>query len=135
MNVYLAGRFSKRHVLHKLGKFLEENGHKIVSRWTLPGTDHIKIVGLSAQAADSERQRFASEDIADIRECDWVVSLMEPPRNNSRGGRHVEFGYAMALYKHLTIIGPRETVFHHLGAVEHFDTIDDFKKGTRYLRR
>jgi nucleoside 2-deoxyribosyltransferase len=135
MNVYLAGRFHKRHVLHELGKFLEEHGHRVVSRWTLPNTDHVNPAGLSEQAADKERHRFAVEDIADIRHCDWMVSLMDEPRSKGRGGRHVEFGYALALYKKLTIIGPRETVFHHLAQVEHFETIDDFKKRTRYITR
>ena len=80
------------------------------------------------QAADDERLRFATEDVIDIIKCDWMISLMEVPRSNSRGGRHVEFGMALGLGKRLTIIGPRETVFHHLPRVEHFDTTEEFIK-------
>ncbi len=58
--------------------------------------------------------------------ADAVVSLMELPRNNGRGGRHVEFGYALGLGKLMFIIGPRETVFHHLDEVRHFDTSEEF---------
>lgn len=126
MNIYLAARFSKRHIVHEIGKELEKNGHKIVSRWSLPGSDHVKKVGLSEQAEDAERRRFAMEDLEDVKAADWVVSLMEPPRNDGRGGRHVEFGFALALGKELTIIGDRETVFHHLDEVEHFDTVESF---------
>jgi hypothetical protein len=55
-----------------------------------------------------------------------MISLMEEPRNNSRGGRHIEFGMALGLGKRLTIIGPRETVFHHLDEIEWFQTTEQF---------
>jgi hypothetical protein len=80
---------------------------------------------MSVQAADHERQRFAMEDYADLLKADCTISLMETPRNNSRGGRHVEFGIAVALGHRLMVVGPRETVFHHLPEVEHFDTWEE----------
>lgn len=122
MNIYLAARFSKRHVVHDIGKALEALGHIIVSRWSCPDSDHLVPTGMSAQAADDERRRFAIEDLEDIDKADWVVSLMEEPRNNSRGGRHVEFGYALAKGKRLSVIGPQETVFHHLDEVEVYES-------------
>lgn len=131
MKIYLAARFSRRHEAHALGKILQEHGHKIVSRWSLPNSDHVVPVGMSAQAADSERLRFATEDVIDVVDCDWMISFMEMPRGNSRGGRHVEFGIALGLGKWLTIIGPRETVFHHLERIEHFDTTEDFIKSLK----
>jgi len=126
MKIYIAARFSKRHDAHNLGVALRVLGHTIVSRWSLPDSDHVKPVGLSEQAADKERERFATEDLEDIEACDWCVSLMETPRNDSRGGRHVEFGYAMALKKKLIIIGPKETVFHNLPQVKHYKTVPEF---------
>lgn len=127
MNIYLASRFSRRHECHALGKQLEKYGYKIVSRWTLPDSDHIVASGISQIAADKERERFALEDLEDIDKCDIVVSLMEDePRNNTRGGRHVEFGYAIAKGKELVVIGCRETVFHHLPEVHHFETVEDY---------
>ena len=57
--------------------------------------------------------RFASEDLEDIRRADVVICFTEEPRsNNSRGGRHVEFGYALGLGKTIVIVGPRENVFY-----------------------
>lgn len=125
MKIYMASRFSNRHILQGWQDDLIAMGHEIVSRWSLRGSDHQIPVGLSRQASDDERNRFAVEDIEDIDRCDCMISLMLEPRNNSRGGRHVEFGYALAKNKRLIIIGPRETVFHHLTEVEHFDSWSD----------
>ncbi|KKN66514.1 hypothetical protein LCGC14_0470480 [marine sediment metagenome] len=133
MRVYFTARFSRRHECHALGKILETHGHTIVSRWTLPDTDHILPVGMSEQADNETRLRFANEDLSDVEDCQWCISLMENPRNNSRGGRLIEHAHAYAMMKfkinnvqRITIIGPRETVFHHLIDIEHFDTIDGF---------
>jgi hypothetical protein len=124
--VYLAARFSRRHECHALAKALQAKGYQITSRWVKPEADHVLPTGISAQAADDERRRFATEDVADVQAASWTISLMEEPRSNTRGGRHIEFGIALALGHRLTIIGPRETVFHHLPQVEHFDTIEQF---------
>ena len=124
--IYIAARFSRRHEANRLARWLMKRGHTITSRWVKPETDHVLETGLSAQAADVERRRFAMEDCVDVRACDWMISLMEEPRSNTRGGRHIEFGIALGLDKRLTIIGPRETVFHHLDQVEHFATVEAF---------
>lgn len=126
MKFYIAARFSKRPECHALAKKLMELGHEITSRWVKPESDHVKPTGLSQQAADAERQRFALEDVQDVEACEAMVSLMEEPRNNGRGGRHVEFGMALALGKANFIIGPRETVFHHLPEVFQFDDEEQF---------
>lgn len=129
--VYIAARFSRRHEANALAQSLKALGHSITSRWVKPDTDHVIPVGQSKQAGDDERRRFAIEDCEDVRACSWMISLMQEPRDNSRGGRHIEFGMALALGKRLTIIGPRETVFHHLDQVEQFDSADDFLAALR----
>lgn len=126
MEIYIAARFSRRHEANALAQFMKKQGHTITSRWVLPDSDHLLPRGMSGQAADDERRRFAIEDIEDVHACDWMISLMQIPRNNSRGGRHVEFGIALALGKRLTVIGPRETVFHHIARVQHFDNMAEF---------
>jgi hypothetical protein len=113
VRIYIAARFSRRPEANALARALQKKGHVITSRWVKPDSDHVVATGLSQQAADSERRRFAIEDV-------------EEPRSNSRGGRHVEFGMAVALKHRLTIIGPRETVFHHLPEVEYFGTVEEF---------
>ena len=124
--IYIAARFSRRPECNALAHKLQALGHTITSRWVRPGDDQVIPTGTSAQAADAERRRFAMEDVEDVLACNWMISLMEEPRSNTRGGRHIEFGMALGLGKRLTIIGPRETVFHHLDAVEHFDSVEAF---------
>ncbi len=126
MHIYIAARFSKRPEANALAQRLKALGHTITSRWVKPDSDHVTPTGLSEQAADAERQRFAEEDLADVQDCDMLVALMEEPRSNSRGGRHVEFGIAVGLDKALVVIGPRETVFHHLPGVIHYDDVEQF---------
>lgn len=125
MKIYLAARFSKRHVLQGWAEALEQSGHEIVSRWSKVGNDHKLPPGLSERANDLERERFAKEDLEDIDACDCIISLMEEARSNSRGGRHVEFGYGLALRKLMVIVGDRETVFHHIPTVIHYETADE----------
>lgn len=126
MKFYIAARFSRRPECNDLAHKLKSLGHEITSRRVKPDSDHVVPTGLSAQAADAERERFAREDFADVLAANAMVSLMEEPRNNSRGGRHVEFGMACDQGCAMYIIGPRETVFHHLKFVTHFETVDDF---------
>lgn len=123
MMVYIAARFSRRPAAHALAKALQYRGHTITSRWVMPDADHVLPAGLSAQAADAERARFAREDVDDMWAADTCVSLMEEPRSNGRGGRHVEFGFLLARGARMVIIGPRETVFHHLPNVEHYVSV------------
>ena len=53
--------------------------------------------------------------------ADALIAFTERPRAElTRGGRHVEFGMALAWRKRVLVVGPRETVFHTLGQVEHF---------------
>ena len=126
MKIYIAARFSRRPECNDLAHKLKTRGHIITSRWVKPDSDHVLPTGLSLQAADSERERFALEDVEDVVNCDTLVSLQEEPRNNGRGGRHVEFGLALGLNKLIVCIGPRETVFHHLPKIIHFNSIEEF---------
>lgn len=126
MKFYIAARFSRRPECNALAHQLQALGHTITSRWVRPDSDHVVPTGLSARVADAERERFAREDYEDVLACDAMVSLMEEPRSNTRGGRHVEFGMAVALGKDMFIIGPRETVFHHMPTVRHHQSVEGF---------
>ena len=120
MKIYLAARYSRRDELNGYRRALEARGHVVTSRW-LSGTHQLGGDGLSVQAADAERERFASEDLADVMAAEVVISFTEEPRKtNGRGGRHVEFGVAYASGKTCVVIGPRENVFHHLPGVAYF---------------
>jgi hypothetical protein len=119
--VYLAARYSRFPGMQVVRSDLERIGHRVTSRWIEGG--HLLSKEGSSQAHEQERARFAQEDYADLTRADWVISFTEQPRKtNTRGGRHVEHGIALALCKRVLVVGYRENVFHCLPHVEFFQT-------------
>lgn len=63
----------------------------------------------------------------EIRASDILLYLSEKEDNPwGRGGRHVEFGYALGLDKLIWVIGPLENIFHYLSNTLNFQSADDF---------
>lgn len=124
MKIYLASRYSRASQLREYRSELESFGHAVTSRWIDGGHELDRSGSLEAQA--SERTRFATEDWTDMTAADCVISFTEEPRKtNTRGGRHVEFGGALALGKRCIVVGWRENVFHCLPNVEFFERWED----------
>ena len=98
--------------------------HEIVSTW-IDG-HHETRPGIDDDASPEERAAWAHEDFYDVTRADCVVSFTEPPRGNSRGGRHVEFGIGLGRGKRMVLIGEREHVFHCLPYVEVYPDWDSF---------
>lgn len=120
MRIYLASRYSRHIELQGYRDELEAAGHEVTSRW-INGGHQIDDRGLSAQGKEEERIRFAQEDWNDLLRAECVISFSEAPRSsNSRGGRHVEHGMALAYGKRAIVVGHRENVFHCLPEVEFF---------------
>lgn len=127
--VYLAARYSRREELCGYAKELRAMGYLVDARWLL-GEHQIHDRALAVEAATQtippEGLLFAQDDVADVLAAQIVICFSEAPRSgNSRGGRHVEFGMALALkvvgYQRaprLIVVGPRENVFHCLPEVE-----------------
>ncbi len=125
MKIYLAARYSRREELCGYRDQLQTVGDKITSRW-LNGNHQVDDRGLSAQACEAERIRFACEDWEDLLAADVCINFTEKPRTElTRGGRHVEFGAALALKKACIVVGHRENVFHCLPWVHFVETFDD----------
>lgn len=117
--IYLASRYSRAPQLRDLRSRLKAMGYEVTSRW-IDGGHELTKEG-STEAAHQERIRFATEDWQDMVAADVVVSVTEEPRKTTtRGGRHVEFGGALALGKRVVVIGWRENVFHCLPKVEFY---------------
>ena len=117
IKVYLASRYSKYKSMQVVRNFLESEGFLVTSRW-INGDHQIDDEGLSSEAKEEERVRFAVEDIEDLKESDIVVCYTEKPRTTkSRGGRHVEMGMAIAWEKLVFVVGHRENVFCCLNSV------------------
>jgi nucleoside 2-deoxyribosyltransferase len=116
MKVYLAARFSRLPELRGCERDLAEDGIEVTSRWLRGG--HEWVGTPDDEIPVDELRRFAEEDLADIDAADLVVCFTEPPRSGpARGGRHVEYGYALATGKHVVVVGYRENVFYCLPGV------------------
>ena len=139
MKIYLAARYSRRAELLVYAGQLREAGHEVTSTW-LQGEHQLanrhNTAGAVEAATDTVpmvAQPFALADYADVWAADVVVSFTEAPRSGaSRGGRHVEFGLALAWNKSVVIVGPRENVFHTLPQVVR---LNDFQEAWEWLGR
>lgn len=126
--IYLAARYSRHPEMQSYAAQLGELGHTIVSRWIL-GDHDLRAKGES----DSFQwmQVWANEDLDDLSRSQLAIFFTEGenPPGRARGGRHVEYGYAMAHAKRILVVGPRENVFHYLLPENRvFATFDDCLK-------
>lgn len=125
MHVYLAARYSRRDEMKAFRDRLEAQGHRVIARWLETKWDHNDGRGSSA-APPEYREQYAAIDLEDVDAADCVISFTEPERASiSRGGRHVEFGYALGKLKRCIVVGWRENLFHYLPDVEFFATPDE----------
>lgn len=142
MKIYLAARYGRREELCVYRAELEAMGHTVQARW-LNGEHQIgndgKPIGEHGEAlvegvlrsgellseheqsdrAAKLRASFAADDWEDVNTAECVVSFTERPRAKAnRGGRHVEFGIALANRARVIVVGHRENIFHWLPQVE-----------------
>ena len=64
---------------------------------------------------------------------DCIMSFSSTGDGSGRGGRHVEFGIAVAQGMYLIVVGRRENVFHHLPDVRQFDDLPSALEGLNSL--
>lgn len=124
--VYLAARYSRYPEMQVYAAQLARRGIDVTGRWIL-GDHELRSAGQAE--ADEWAVRWAQEDWDDLCAADTVVSFTEGPSGpgRARGGRHVEFGAALAMGKRLIVVGFRENVFHYLPHVEYVATWEDAK--------
>lgn len=116
MKVYLAAPYAARALLNEYAAELRHIGIAVTSTW-LDGTHELDA---EHTATHEDRQRWATEDLADVRRSDLLVAFtaaavgIQPPRGTS-GGRHVETGYALGRNISVLLVGEtEENVFHSL---------------------
>lgn len=115
VKIYIAAKYARREEMEEIALMLmNAHGYDITARWVFGGEE-----GFS-------QEEIAIFDLEDVDEADTVISFTERPDMYTTGGRHVEFGYAIATGKRLVVIGPRENVFHYFPTVEQFDTLNDW---------
>jgi hypothetical protein len=124
MKIYLASRYSRHDEMQGVRDVLEATGHQVTSRWIDCHTD---VVGdftssFTPEFLNENPEQCAplgQHDIDDLAAADAVISFTG---GGGKGGRHVEFGYGLALGKRMIVVGPRENIFHTLAEVEHYET-------------
>lgn len=125
LKIYFAGRYGRREELKRIAEEIEERFQyvEVTSRW-LNGEHESK----DGSASVEEMGECAQEDLADIERSDMVWCFTEEPGVCSRGGRHVELGYALDLFgdwNWISIIGPVENVFCALPNVRRFAAVEE----------
>lgn len=124
---YVCARYGRKAEAKEIANVLLEMGHTVTSTWV----DQVEDEMLYGEGVDAAG-RFAQKDIDEVRAADVLLYLSEDQDNPwGRGGRHVEFGCALAFGKMTAIIGPLENLFHYLPGVLQFVNQDDF---FRYLK-
>jgi len=130
LTFYLAAQYSRREELCAYKVDLEARGHMVPARWLLGehqvhGLEAARAVEADGPIPADQAVLFAQDDVEDLLDADVVVSFTSEPRSGAtRGGRHVEFGIALALgflgkeAPRLYIVGPLENVFHALPQVD-----------------
>jgi hypothetical protein len=100
MRIYIAAAYERKNEMIIVAEKLKRAGHEVTSRWFF----------MDPNASWLEASVM---DLADIDNSEILLSFTHPRGTGpSGGGRHVEFGYAMAKGKRLVIIGESENVFH-----------------------
>lgn len=139
---YLAGRFERKEdLLHAEAFFANHN--------IVPGTRWLHMETDMRLSDEEHRKMWALLDVEDVRNADFLIAFSEDltemdgdapgsdrvtededgelwvPAIWARGGRHVEFGIALANGLDIVVIGPMENLFHYFDA----RTADAIKKG------
>jgi nucleoside 2-deoxyribosyltransferase len=127
MNIYIAGRYGRRVELTAYASELERTSskHHITSRWLL-GTHEAHDTRYTQEQA----RGWALDDLEDLLASDTLIAFTEESGSPyGRGGRHVEFGYALALGKRIIVIGPAENIFCCLPNMYRYETFEEFLNG------
>ena len=124
MTAYIAARFSRKSEMLALASLFAEHNIQVRARWL--GEKVSPDVTLH-DVTPAYHTKTATDDLEDIEASDTVIFFSEDPLIGvPRGGRHVEFGYALAKGKRVVVIGPPENTFHYLPGIINYSTVDDF---------
>jgi nucleoside 2-deoxyribosyltransferase len=122
MRIYLAGQYARKLELREYAEQAKAVGIYVGADWLEESEAPEATLD---SVSDKVRSKYAQHDWWDIGACDEFVFFAEPQENQPpRGGRHVEFGMAIALGKPIVVIGQPENIFHYLPGIkiEFFDT-------------
>lgn len=117
LRVYLASRYPRREELLGRARELEEQHFEVVST---------RVLGRS-QALDAtteQKAAWVTEDLREILSADVVVVFAHPAKealppgaHGTKGGYHVEAGFAIAHGKPILVVGDIENYFYYLPGI------------------
>jgi hypothetical protein len=122
VKAYLAARYSRHPEMRGVRDVLGAIGIDVTARWIDCHTDVVGdfTASFTTEALNTRPTDCAPlgrHDLEDIDAADTVISFTYPV-DGVKGGRHVEFGYALAKGKRLIVVGPRQHIFHTLAEVD-----------------
>lgn len=121
MKIYIAAMYSLKDQMREYRDRLRADGHEIVSTWMDETHDATSCL---ADISPNLLAQYARNDLKEIAACDVILFFSEEPTvPTRRGGRHVEFGYALAWKKKIVVCGPQENIFHLLPQIQF---VEDF---------
>jgi hypothetical protein len=129
--VYIATQFENWEAAEIVRRELQAHEYVVRARWI-----EVAAQGNAPAAPDNmdthegllKARRNAILDLEDLTMATTVVFLSMGNGSAGRGGRHVEFGYALAQGKRCIVIGPRENVFHAYPGVLHYPSWKQFRE-------
>jgi hypothetical protein len=124
MRIYIAGRYSRKLEFRDYADTLTRRGHHVTSRWLQETASPDAAMGEESPTAYAG---YATVDLEDIDNSDSLLFFSEDPLvGTPRGGRHVEFGYALAGGKFIDVVGPAENIFHYRPMVHHYASFEEY---------
>jgi len=125
LKVYLAAPFSTKDRMNTYAAELRAGGVTVTSSWLdEPFKPQVQMVDLTHE----EHQKYAIQDIKDVRAAKVMVFFTDPTKQIVRAGRHVEFGIAIERRMPIFVIGTeRENIFHHAPGVMHFKSWEEVR--------
>lgn len=128
--IYIASRFGRREEVQCLSDDLESLGYSLTGRWYRKDANTQVNYPKFSEEALRNNEKIALDDWDDILSCEIFITLTEDmsdlPAGAARGGRHCEFGLAIAHDKRIIVIGPREHIFHYLPDVKVYNSVAEF---------
>ena len=120
MKFYLAAAYDRKAEMRGYRAVLEYFGHSVTSRWIdghpeINNGDIISVEMLNDPEQWQLCRQVANHDLMDIEDADAMLSFHG---HTNQGGRHVEFGYALALGMPVYVIGDYENLFHVAGQTQ-----------------
>ncbi len=122
-DIYIAGKFDAKDRLRiERDRICALKAGHVISLWldeetAAPDETRTKGTGLSAE----EGRTYAKRDLYEIQTADLLI--LDTFDDNLRGGREVEFGFALATGIPVWVVGPKRNVFHELA--RHFASWPD----------